>query len=396
MKKLIKRVLHKLARKKFVRGYDKFCREPIGRALVYYKTEPLALKSAREDQSHTNNWEAYEMARVLNRLGLVVDVIDRTADLEDVNKYVEDIYDIFIGLGAGDSGQYFPDIAERVPSAAKVLYAMGPEPDLSDQVTRERHNYFRRRHPEIPVIDRRLVSAVDTSRLYKATDAIITIGNEFSFGSYEQFGKDLHKIYFSSYPELGLPLADLPKRDQKKFFYFGGNGHITKGLDLVLEAFQKLPDYELYIGGPTGEDDFNAFMNPILEKHPNIHMLGFVDVKGELFRDVSSKCGYVILPSCSEGCATSVTTCMRRGLVPVVTVEAGIELGDWGYQIPDIDPEKMADFIREISSTPREEFLRRVVATYEGSFMYTQANYSRTLEMAVRRILAKHGVTKLN
>jgi hypothetical protein len=389
MKKLIQRIVAKLGRRKFVKDYKKFCTEKVGHALVYYKTETLIVKSAREDYSHTNNMECYEMVKILNKMGLWVDMVDRTATPEDF-AHLEDKYDIFIGLGAGDSGRYFPDIAAKIPSAIKVLYAMGPEPDLSDRVTRDRHNYFRKRHPEYPVVDRRLVSAVDTDRLYKMTDAIITIGNEFSFGSYEHLGKELHKIYFSTYSELRMGLGDLAKKNKKKFLYFGGSGNILKGLDLTLEAFEKNPDLELYIGAPAGEEDFNAFANPIIERCKNIHRLGFVDVKGELFRKVTAECGFVIMLSASEGAATSMTTCMRRGLIPVATIEDGLELGDYGYLISDIDPDKLALQIKEISNVADDEFKRRVLGTYAASGnYYTLARFSQSLEEAFWKILAR-------
>jgi glycosyltransferase involved in cell wall biosynthesis len=328
------------------------------------------------------------MATVLNKLGYVVDVIDRTADLNDVKK-IEDVYDIFIGLGVGDSGQYFADIAERVPNAIKVLYAMGPEPDLSNRITKARHDYFRQRHPDIPVQDRRLILNVDTERLYKNTDAIIALGNEFSIGSYRHLGKPLHRVYLSTYPGLHMQYAEFAKKDPKTFLYFGGNGNITKGLDLVLEVFAKRPDLTLYIGAPSGEEDFNAFANPIISASPNIHHLGFVDVTSGRFNEITAVCGYGILPSSSEGCATSVTTCMRRGVVPAVTVESGIEsVEDFGYLIPEGTVESVAQTV-DIIVEHADALQEKAMKTYIESFKYTQDSYRRSLEEILITILAK-------
>ncbi len=389
MASLVKRIAYKLARRKFVRGFDRYCTEKNGRALIYYKTEEFLLRGMFQDFSHPNNWESYEMAKVLNQLGYIVDIIDRTADLDDVKK-IEDQYDIFIGLGVGDSGQYFADIAERVPRAIKVLYAMGPEPDLSNAITKARHNYFRQRHPEIPVQDRRLILNVDTKRLYKNTNAIIALGNEFSLGSYRHLGKDLYKIYLSSYPGLRMSFADFSKKDHKKFLYFGGSGNITKGLDLVLEVFAKRPDLILYIGAPSGEEDFNAFANPIIASSPNIRRLGFIDVTGSTFTNITAECGYVILPSSSEGCATSVTTCMRRGLVPVVTNESGIEaLESFGYLVSEGTIDSLTETIDRISAGTKEELVEKSMKTYLESFKYTQDSYRRSLEEILITILSK-------
>lgn len=389
---LFKQVINKIARRKFLKNFDKYCLNKKGNALLYYKTENLVLGNLFKDLSHVNNQESYEIVKILNELGFVVDVIDRTVNLDDINKYIkEDKYDIFIGLGAGDSGRYFPDIAERLPKAVKVLYAMGPEPDLSDKITKDRHNYFRERHPNIPVVDRRVINNVDTKRLYKNTDCIITIGNDFSYGSYLNLGKDVYKIYLGTYESLKFDAQSVKEKDPKKFLYFGGNGNITKGLDLTLEVFEKNPELELYVGAPETEKDFNAFSKPIFEKCRNIHNLGFVDVSSKLFYDITSVCGYVILPSSSEGCATSVTTCMRRGLIPVVTNEAGIEIGDFGILVKEGSIESVQDAVYKASSIPREEFERRILETHEDSKKYTNNNFKTTIKAVIEEILKKGG-----
>ncbi len=389
MKNIVKRIIYKLARRKFVRGVDKFCINKKGRALLYFKTEGFFLRGFLQDFSHVNNWESFEIARILNTLGFVVDIIDRTATKDDIKKYIKDDYDLFIGLGAGDSGRYFAEIGEKTKKAVRVLYAMGPEPDLSNRITKARHDYFRSRHPDIPVQDRRLITAVDTKRLYSATDAIITIGNEFSYGSYLHLGKDVYKIYLSTQPDLSMDEMEFQKKNPKKFMYFGGNGNIVKGLDLVLEVFMERPDLELYIGASQNEEDFNVYAKPIFEKTKNIHNLGFVDVAGKEFRDVTSVCGYIIFPSASEGCATSVTTCMRRGLVPILTIESGVDMGDFGYLILKGDIESVGKMVDVASRSSRDELIKRAQATYKESEKYTQKNFTKSFGEAVREILRK-------
>jgi hypothetical protein len=392
MNNIIKIIFNKIIRKKFIKNFDKYCNSKKGHVLLYYKTESFAFGNLFSDRSHVNNQESYEIAKIFNELGFVVDIIDRTANLSDINKYIkEDKYVLFIGLGAGDSGRYFPDIAERLSGAIKVLYAMGPEPVLSDRITKDRHNYFRQRHPDIPVKDRRLINFVDTNRLYKNTDCIITIGNDFSYGSYLGLGKDIYKIYLGTYENLNFDIEEIQVKNPKKFLYFGGNGNITKGLDLVLEVFEKNPELELYVGAPYTEKDFNVFSEPIFKKCANIHNLGFVDVSSQLFHDITAQCGYVILPSSSEGCATSVTTCMRKGLIPVVTNEAGIDIGDFGFLVKEGTVESVQSAVSEASNIPRNDFERRVSSTYQESERYTIKNFKETFRDAILSILKNKG-----
>ncbi|HLP86293.1 MAG TPA: glycosyltransferase [Candidatus Paceibacterota bacterium] len=380
--KLIKKILKKVFRKKFIKNFRKFCNEKNGHALLYYKTDYFLFNGALEDRSHTNEWESYEIARILNKLGFWVDIADRTINLKDIEK-IKDKYEIFIGIGAGDSGRYFKNIASKLNSAVRVLYALGPEPNLSNKITKERHNFFLQRHPGTDIEVRRLIKEVDIDDSIRFVDAIITNCNEWGIEGYKKFEKAIKRVWLSSYPKLNSSCNEIFKKDQKKFMYFGGNGNITKGLDLIIESFVNLPELELYIGAPKSEEDFNLIYKPILEKAKNIHFIGFMDVKSNLYRKITSECGYVILPSSSEGCATSVTTCMRRGLIPVVTKEAGVDIGNFGYNIEDININKIEERVREIANSNREEFIKRSFGAYIESFKYTQANFSFTFERAL-------------
>ena len=224
----------------------------IGNALIYYKTDPLVFKSLTRDYTHTNYWEIVEMVRIFNKLGYSVDVIDRTANIPNLN--LQDKYDIFLGIGAGDSGQFYSDIAEKIPKAIKILYAMGPEPVLSNELIKKRYDYFNKRHPGLNPEMRRVITRVDIDKAIKYTDAIFINGNDFTKNSYQKFGKEICRVFSSSHPDLAMKIEEPSKRSQNRFLYFGGNGNIVKGLDLVLEVFSGLPNIELYIGAPDYED----------------------------------------------------------------------------------------------------------------------------------------------
>lgn len=386
MARLIKNGLRKIFRKKLIKNFNKYCTHCTGRALLYYKTDYYALGGILEDRSHTNEWESYEIAKVLNQLGFSVDIADRTISKRDIEK-IDDKYDVFFGIGAGDSGKYFVDIAKKLTRAKKILYALGPEPNLSNRITTERHDFFRKRHPGSDIVVRRLIKEVDIDESMKYVDAIITNCNDWGIEGYRKFGKPIERVWLSSFHSLRTTLKEIEEKDQVNFLYFGGNGNITKGLDLVIETFAQLPHLKLYIGAPKTEEDFNVVMNPILDKAPNITFVGFMDVKSEQFFEISRKCSYVILPSSSEGCATSVTTCMRRGLVPIVTQESGVDVGNFGYMLNSILVDDLVKNIQEISSKSHDDYINHSINTYIESQKYTQVNFSHTLEKALLSIL---------
>ncbi len=376
---MIKKILQKLLRRQFIKDYTKNCVQSCkGHALLYYKTDPLIIKSLAKDYTHTNYWEVVEMVRIFNKLGYSVDIIDRTADPTKLD--IADKYDIFLGIGAGDSGRFFGDIAAKVSSALKIFYAMGPEPVLSNELIKKRYHYFHERHQGLNLEMRRMITKVDMGRSMKYTDVIFINGNEFTRNSYQKLGKDIYRVFSSSHPGLKTSYEDFNNKSQKKFLYFGGNGNIVKGLDLAIEVFEKLPELELYICAPDYEEEFNKIYSPIIKRARNIHFLGFIKVGGKLFNRVTAECGYVILPSCSEGCATSVTTCMRRGLVPIITRETGLDVGDFGYLIKDVKTDALRKQIIEISNEPKIEFIARGARTYAESSKYTQENFSKSFK----------------
>lgn len=383
----LRKAYYKLLRKQIVKDLDDFCTVKNGRALLYYKTDSLVFRSVANNPSHVNHWEIIEIVRVLNRLGFVVDVIDRTVKPETIQK-VEDKYKVFIGIGAGDSGKHYADIAKKVPSAVKIFYALGPEPDESNRITLARYDYFWQRHPGVKVEIRRTINHVDIDECMKNTDAILSCGSDFALHTFDKHNKPIYKLPPSSAPAIQFPLAGLEQKDPKKFLYFGGNGNIVKGLDLVIEAFAEMPEYELFICAPQTETDFNEFYKDTLEKSKNIQFVGFIQIGGETFYDLTSKCSYVIFPSASEGAATSVTTCMRAGMIPIVTPEAGIDPAErCGKVMTDISIEGIKKLIHELGDASQEEIKEKSIKTYQESVIYTQGNFSQTLESTLIKIL---------
>lgn len=350
-------------RQKLIKGYDKKCK----RALLYYKSDAFTDPQLAKDYTHTNYWESVEIANILNEMGYIVDIIDRTATKFDL----EDKYELFIGIGAGDSGQHYPDIAQQIPSAIRIMYALGPEPKQSNKWIEDRYiSHIFRGGKHLGKM-RRTIDKLDIDEVMKYTDAIITCGNDYIQNTYAKFNKPIYRVYLSSHPELKM------EQTGNAFLYFGGNGNIVKGLDLAIEAFTGT-DLELYICAPD-EPEYQPKLSP------NIHWVGFVPVGGSKFNEVVSKCGYVILPSCSEACATSVTTCMRKGLIPIVTEAVGLDIGDFGYII-ESNVERIRDKVVDISKIHQWEKRRRHEDTYKESFKYTQENFIRTFKETICRI----------
>jgi glycosyltransferase involved in cell wall biosynthesis len=388
IKEFANRVFMKVFKKTFYKNYRKYCSSIKGKALLYFKTDVLAKPKLAKQYKHTNDWEILEILKILNLMGYSVDVIDRNIKAHHIQ--IKDEYDVFIGLGAGDSGKFFSQIASLCPSAIKIFFAAGPEPDLSNQYIKDRYSLHNSRNPDSKILLRRLITSVDISKAMSHTDVIFCIGNEFSINTYKKHNKDIYPIYPSSHPELMLTPEDLSYRRPNQVLYIGGSGNVVKGLDLLLETFVDLPDMHLHICAGK-EEDFHSAYQKHLEDYANIHWHGFVQVGGDKFKEITRTCGFVALPSCSEGIATSVTTAMRRGLIPVVTYEAGIDTGSFGIMLDNLEINSLKNTFGKLAQYPHGKFIQNQIKSYQNSFSYTQSNFSSSFETALLQVLTKSG-----
>lgn len=64
---------------------------------------------------------------------------------------------------------------------------------------------------------------------------------------------------------------------------------------------------------------------------------------------------YVILPSCSEGQATSVLTVMCNGLIPFITKYYGIDIQDFTFQINNLNSKGITSAIDRLKGLSPDE-----------------------------------------
>lgn len=365
---------------------------PVGRVFLYYKTDPLFSKKLRDSYRHTNNSEILEIIRTFNQLGFCVDVIDRDASWDDIKPLLVQEYSVYFANAAGNSAPLHAHISKEIDAKCRVYYAAGPEPGYSNELVHRRHDEFDERTGCICVRRRVLKDANFQERLSNI-DAIFYIGNEFSASTFRRVVPiPSFPIVPSTSSLLSMDMYDLQKKSAKSFLYLGGNGLICKGLDLVLEAFDGLHDLTLDVCAPSDEADFWKYYRPLLKRNPQIRFHGFVDVTGKLFREITARTAFNVFPSCSEGCATSVVTAMRRGVIPVVTHEVGVDVDSFGYELNDATVNGIRNVVVDLSGLPQKELKRRVVAAYLESGRYSIEGFRNSLSHAVLNTLIVKGL----
>jgi hypothetical protein len=377
-------LLRRLFQKTVLKNYRRYCRQKKGHALLYYKTDSL-VPGYLHTYQHTNHWEITEIGRLLNQLGYWVDIIDRRAP---ASLQLQDKYDIFIANALSDSTQNYPIFANQLPSAKKVLYATCSYPEIHNQRLLARHHYFTARNNyHLPL--RRLITNVDMLKLSPHIDAIFSVANDYNNQTFNSLGKPLYRIYTSTTPHLSIAPSEISQKNPHHFLFFGGSGNLLKGLDLALETFSKLPHLNLFVAGPL-EKDFINFYQPLLNRSPNIHIKNFVPVNSSKFINLTRHCAFIFLPSATEGTATSVTTCLRRGLIPLVTPETGIDTEDFGFLLENIQISTLTKTLNHCSTLTTHELHQRIERTIEASKLYTQSSFTQSFQQALQDTLAQN------
>lgn len=345
--------------------------------LISYITSPLE-KKIQKNISHTNYSECLEIFNSFRDLGYTIDVV-HCLDEKHNPEIGKKNYDIIFGFG---SPFYFA--ALQNPDAIKIIYLTEMHPDISFKNETERIEYFYQRHYKKVQLKR-------SGKHFKVRDIDIAdfgifIGNEFTTRYFSFPQGTLYAL-----EPTGLINEDyiFKKRDflesRKNFIWFGSFGAIHKGLDILIDAFSELPEYNLYICGlsPRERRLFNI-------NKKNIHDLGFVDVNTPSFIQLVDSCSYVILPSCAEGMSTSVLTCMNHGLIPVVTQECGIDLHEWGIYILDYRVEAIKELIKVCASSDPRVLEISHKQVYDYSIKKFNINrYSQDFRNILMNILSK-------
>nr|WP_283106361.1 glycosyltransferase [Shewanella submarina] len=220
-------------------------------------------------------------------------------------------------------------------------------------------------------------------------DAVICIGNDVTRSTFkEQGASSVYSLDPSFHArEDALTIGQSKDFDtcRRSALWFGSYGLLHKGLDLAVEAFRENPSWTLHICGYTEAEKelLDAISLP-----ENVVVHGFVNVFSEEFKALCLDCGFVLLPSCSEGLATAVITCVANGaMLPIVTKECGFDIGDNGFKI-ELSKLSITQVLHEVDKLESELLKSRALAIQADSLeRYSLDNYKTSLINSIRDIL---------
>jgi len=345
-------VIRRLIRR--LRGVSERCvslppagnRPPRGRVLFSYIIDAVLVRDpSRLPHSHPNFWETWAMAECFRAEGYAVDVVHWTRRGPPPRLD----YDIYV-----DVRRNFDRYAADLPaSCLKIAHMDTAHHRVHNGNQLLRLEDLRRRRG----IDLAPFKLVEENHAAENADRITVLGNEFTLESFGSAGKPIRRIRLSNAFCYPFPEDKDLDASRRRFLWMGSEGFVHKGLDLVLEAFAGLPEFDLTVCGPIErEPAFRKAFSDLLYRTPNIRTEGWVDVAGPRFRDLARQCLALVYPSCSEGGGGCVITAMHAGLIPMVTREASVDVEpDRGIQLADASVESIQRAVRHLSARSTDE-----------------------------------------
>ncbi|TKB26457.1 glycosyltransferase family 4 protein [Desulfopila sp. IMCC35006] len=344
------------------------------KALICYITHPF---QAQNHRHHSNQKEVIVMADVLAELDFVVDVVDYNSEF-DID-YAP--YNLLIGFG----GAFARSFSAPNFRGKRILHMTGANPNFSNEAEarRSRSLWVRRGvllAPRREVYWPWMFSAINA-------DAMFILGNNWTRSTYDGLNQN---TYLISVPYVAPVEHEVIRKDFSKtkqnFCWFAGGGAVHKGLDILLEAICVLDnDFHLDVCGPIGREmEFVSLYRDLLFANPKVSFHGFVDVGSQKMRDIIANNTFVILPSCSEGGASSVITCMAAGLIPVVTKESSIEIGDFGILIENSTNSSILETMLLAGTMSREELeVRSEKSAVYARLEHSYDHYAKVLRASI-------------
>jgi len=330
-------------------------------------------------RGHTNAFEVVAMAEAWRELGFRVEVCD----------YNDQSYtppaDCAIAIDLHSNLERW---ADKLPAGCvKILHATGCHWRVHNNAERDRIDALRHRWG-VSLQPRRQVAP---NRAAEIADEITILGNEHTIGTYAFADKPITRIPISSAYEFDWPGSKNFEEAKRRFLWLGSHGMVHKGLDLVLEAFAGMPDLHLTVcGRPEKEPDFFQAYERELTRLPNIELRGWIDLWSPEFAQIASTHGTIIYPSSCEGGGGAVIHCMHAGLLPACTVEASVDLDDFGVAIPELGVAPTAAAARRIAALPGSELETRSRAAYEYVRKHhTRQTFSEAYKLFASRIFSE-------
>ncbi len=353
-----------------------------GNVLLSLWIEPFLMeKGAPVPNTHTHHWGSLQIAKTFLDFGYAVDVIDyRNKDFIPKKEYA-----FFLAFRTN-----FERIAQYLnPDCLKIAHLDTAHWAFNNYSTYRRTIDLQRRRGYTLKSGQRII---EHNLAIEYADCATVEGDRFSIDTYRYAQKPIYRIPHSTCATYPWPEGKDFDASRKSFLWMGSDGFVHKGLDLVLDAFAEMPDFNLYVCGPIGrsEEQFEEVYRKELYHTQNIHTVGWVDVESSEFMNILNKCIGIVYPSCSESAAGTVLVCMHAGLVPVISYETGIDIDkEVGVTLMDSTVDEIKGAVLNLAEKPPQELKAMARRTWElARSNYTRERFSEVFREIIRNFIS--------
>lgn len=332
------------------------------RVLISYITIANSTNFNSKEIFHTNVIECEQIVRWFIKNDYIIDLVYCLSDITKYPNIINKKYDVIFGFG-----KVFDYMKTINKGAKKILYVTENDYETSVDNEKKRIEYFKERRGKEIKLTRS--GTYFTEESFKNIDILISLGEPKLFEKYKC------KKFFLSPSGLKNKNYILSERNfkesRKNFIWFGSNGAIHKGLDILIDAVNNLSNVKLHIFGLNKND--KKILNVVNNENIKIHSK--INVNSNEFINIVNKCSYCIMPSCSEAKSTAILTCMRHGLIPIVTDTMGFnEFDKFMNIIDDFSVENIRSIMKNFAEKD-EVWLKN-----EHKKVYSMSNSIFTLE----------------
>ncbi|MBF2018333.1 MAG: glycosyltransferase [Rivularia sp. T60_A2020_040] len=356
----------------------------IGNVLISYVVNPFTLKPGESlPTSHTQHWECLQMAKTFLDFGYNVDVIWFYNDVFIPKKH----YAFFIET-RWNLQRCVPFLNKDCvkifhSDTAHILFHNAAEANRLLKLQQRRGITLSPKRFEQP------------NKAIEYADCATVLGNEFTINTFKYANKPLYRVPISAPRLYPFPEDKDFAACRKNFLWFGSGGLVHKGLDLLLDAFSQMPDYNLTICGPIEkEDDFKTAFYQELYQTPNIHTIGWVDVTSQKFLDIVNSCLGIVYPTCSEGGGGCVINCMHTGLIPIVSYESSVDVSDdYGVILKENTVAQIKQSIQNISKLNPSQLQQMARKSWEFVRKnHTRERFAQVYRETIEKIMLQQGI----
>lgn len=324
--------------------------------------------------SHSGFHESIEALHLLLELGYTVDYLN----LIDTPAIDWSKYELIIDAGSSLEN------SKHIKGQKKIYYATGCHWKTFYANAYKHSESFYKRNNILLYPDRQLIPNYSD----EAADLITCFGGSYQADSFQL---NRHKVKHLNISTTYIPPKEFRKKigTKTKFMWYGGHGPFHKGLDIVVEAFEKMPQFELHIFGniELNAKLYNWFQDKI-QLLKNISYHGWATPDSKTFQEYVQLCDAFVFASSSEGGAGSVIQCLQFGLIPILNASTSVDLTNQQFNIQGKNPEEeiasIIETVERFSKTNSEELqvYSDNLAKYYSS-KHTIALYAESLKSVI-------------